>query len=38
MLSLQMEKNKLFNSLITTDTVAVKSLSESDIEYMLGVD
>jgi len=37
MLSLQMEKNKLFNSLITTDTVAVKSLSESDIEYMLGV-
>lgn len=38
MLSLQMEKNKLFNSLITTDTVAVKSLSESDIEYMLGGD
>ena len=37
MLSLQMEKNKLFNSLITTDTVAVKSLSESDIKYMLGV-
>jgi len=37
MLSLQMEKNRLFNSLITTDTVAVKSLSESDIEFMLGV-
>jgi SNF2 family DNA or RNA helicase len=37
MLSLQKEKNRLFNSLITTDTIAVKSLSESDIEYMLGV-
>ncbi len=37
MLTLQMEKNKLFNSLITTDSIAVKSLSESDIEYMLGV-
>jgi len=36
-LSLQMKKNKLFNSLITTDTLEVKSLSESDIEFILGV-
>ncbi len=35
-LKLQEEKSKLFNNLISSDSATIKTLSEKDIEYILG--